>query len=104
MPLIRGNVIGYDADRMVFNFTMLRPNVGTVSCQISSVAMDYLEGRRGTPPSERAAQFIKLRDTVEKIASDVFDNDSDTHGATVRGATVRIFAKHLPNERGKGDS
>jgi hypothetical protein len=99
MPLIRGNVIGYDADRMVFNFTMLRPNVGTVSCLISSVAMDYLEGRRGTPPSEREAQFIRLRDTVEKIASDVFDNDGDTHGAT-----VRIFAKHLPNERGKADS
>jgi hypothetical protein len=25
MPLIRGSVIGYDADRMVFNFAMLRP-------------------------------------------------------------------------------
>jgi hypothetical protein len=100
MPLMRGNVIGYDADRMKFKFTMLRPNVGTVSCQISSVAMDYLDGRRGTPPSEREVQFIRLRDPVEKIASDVFDNDSDT-----QSAMVRIFAKHLPDERsGKAHS
>jgi hypothetical protein len=87
-------VIGYDADRMVFSFTMLKPNVGTVSCQISSVTVDHLKGRRGTPPAECEAQFIKLRD----IASDVFDNDSGTHGPT-----VRIFEKHFPNERGKGD-
>jgi hypothetical protein len=96
MPLMRGNVIGHDADRRMFKFTMLRPNAGTVSCQISSVAMDYLDGRRGTPTSEREAQFIRLRDPVEKVASDVFDNDSDT-----QSAMVRIFAKHLPNERGE---
>jgi Protein of unknown function (DUF1488) len=88
MPLTRGIIIGYDADRMLFEFTMLTPDARMVSCQISSIALDYMVGKRGTLPSEREAQFIHLRDAIEKIASDNF-----------QGETVRIFAKHLPQEQ-----
>jgi hypothetical protein len=88
MPLMRGQILQYDVDRMAFEFTMLNNEGGTVRCQISAAAMDELAGARGTPPDEREAQFMSFRDRIESIASDDFD-----HGA--RGAAVRIFAKHI---------
>ncbi len=90
MPLVRGQILRYDADRMAFEFTMLNSEGRTVQCQISGAAMDELAGERGTLPSEREAQFLRLRETIERIASDNFD-----HGSTVSGAVVRIFAKHI---------
>jgi Protein of unknown function (DUF1488) len=89
MPLVRGRILGYDADRMAFEFTMLNKDE-TVPCAISSAAMDELAGKRGTLPAEREAQFVRFRETIERIASDQFDSDS-----TVRGEVVRIFAKHI---------
>ena len=89
MPLKRGQILQYDADRMAFAFTMLNDDGGTVRCQISAAALDELAGARGSPPAEREAQFLSLRDTIERIASDNFD-----HGA-VKSATLRIFAKHI---------
>jgi len=89
MPLVRGRILGYDADRMAFKFTMLNKDE-TVPCAISSAAMDELAGKRGTLPAEREAQFARFRETIERIASDQFDSDS-----TVRGEVVRIFAKHI---------
>jgi Protein of unknown function (DUF1488) len=91
MPLTRGIIIGYDADRMMFEFTMLTPDTRVISCEISSVALDHLDGKRGTLPSEREAQFIHLRDAIEKIASDNFQGET-----AALGGVVRIFAKHLP--------
>jgi hypothetical protein len=82
--------LGYRADRMAFEFTMLNHNGEAVECQISSVAMDDLAGKRGTLPDEREAQFIRLRELIERIASDNFDNET-----VVRGAIVRIFGKHI---------
>jgi Protein of unknown function (DUF1488) len=93
MPLTRGIVIGYDADRMMFEFTMLTPDARVVSCEISSIALDYMVGKRGTPPSEREAQFIHLRDAIEKIASDNFQGET-----AALGRVVSIFVKHLPQE------
>ena len=89
MPLTRGRILGYDTDRMAFEFTMLNKDE-TVPCEISSAAMDELAGKRGTLPAEREAQFVRFRETIERIASDQFDSDS-----TVRGEVVRIFAKHI---------
>jgi hypothetical protein len=40
MPLTRGKIVGYDTDRMTFEFTMLTPDARVVSCQISSIALD----------------------------------------------------------------
>jgi hypothetical protein len=96
MPLKRGNVIGYDADRMMFKFTMFTPDGKAVSCQVSSAAMDHIDGKRGTIPSEREEQFIRHRDAIEKITSDIFED-----GGAVR--LVRVFEKHLWQKR-KGNA
>jgi hypothetical protein len=89
MPLMRGKIVGYDAERLAFGFTMLNGD-DTVECQISDAAMDELAGVRGTPSIARQAQFLALRDAVERIASDVFDA-----GPIVKGSVVRIFTKHI---------
>jgi len=89
MPLMRGRIVGYDAERMTFQFTMLNEGE-TVECWISSAAMDEIAGKRGLLPVQREAQFLELREEIERIASDIFD------GVTiVRGAVVRVFAKHI---------
>ena len=87
MPLTRGKVVGYDLARMMFQFTMLTPDTGSVACEISSVAMDVIAGVRGTLPTGREAQFLRLRDRIERIASDKFDRDNLQ--------PVRIFAKKV---------
>jgi hypothetical protein len=73
MTLERGQVIGYDTDRMTFEFTMTDGKGKMVHCKISSTAMDELAGFKGTRPFEREAQFLKLRDKIERIASDLFE-------------------------------
>jgi len=89
MPLMRGKIVGYDTERLAFGFTMQNGD-DTVDCQISDAAMDELAGVRGTPSIARQAQFLTLRDAIEKIASDVFDA-----GPIVKGSVVRIFTKHI---------
>ena len=60
MPLQRGEVQGYDFNRMVLEFTML--NQGKViPCAISTAAMDDLEGSRDVKPHKRVDQFMRLR-------------------------------------------
>jgi len=92
MPLKRGRVIGYDTTKMVFEFTMTdKAETDVVECQISSVAMDQLAGgRNGTMPVEREAQFLHLRQTIERIASDLYDE-----GLTTPSGLVRIFQHHV---------
>jgi hypothetical protein len=87
MPLIRGNIVGYDLARMMFHFTMLMPDKRPVACEISSVAMDCIAGVRGTLPIEREDQFLALRDRIEQIASDRFDRNNHK--------PVRVFAKDV---------
>jgi Protein of unknown function (DUF1488) len=61
MPLQRGEVQGYDFNRMIVEFTML--NQGKVIlCAISTAAMDDLEGRRDVRPDQRVDQFMRLRE------------------------------------------
>jgi hypothetical protein len=55
--------------------------------------MDELAGTRGTPPDERKAQFMSLRDKIERIASERFDQDG-----IIKGAVVRIFTKHIQTD------
>jgi Protein of unknown function (DUF1488) len=98
MPLTPGRILGYDANRMAFQFTMLNGKAETVECEISSAAMDELAGKKGTRPAEREAQFLSLREMIERIASDNFDHDS-----VVRGAVVRIFAKHTHSQNHPDD-
>jgi hypothetical protein len=71
MTLQRGEVQGYDFDRMVFEFTML--NQGKVIlCAISTAAMDDLERRRDVKPNQRVDQFMRLREVIEERASRKF--------------------------------
>jgi len=68
MPLQRGEVQGYDFNRMVVEFTMLDQGKA-IRCAISTAAMDDLEGRRDTKSDQRVDQFMRLRDVIEDRAS-----------------------------------
>jgi Protein of unknown function (DUF1488) len=71
MPLQRGEVQGYDFDRMTVGFTML--NQGKViMCAISTAAMDNIEDTRDVRPDQRLDQFMRLRDVIEERASRKF--------------------------------
>jgi hypothetical protein len=89
MPLTRGRIVGYDDERLAFRFTMLNADE-TINCQISDAAMDQLIETKGSPPTARQAQFLERRETVESLASDLFDA-----GGAVSGSVVRIFSKHI---------
>jgi hypothetical protein len=71
MRLKRGEVLGYDFDRMVVNFTMANHET-TVVCAITTAAMDELEGTRDVKSDERVDQFVRLRDSIEERASRKF--------------------------------
>jgi hypothetical protein len=89
MPLARDRIIGHDLERLAFRFTMLT-NGDVVQCQISDAAMDELAGMQGTESSARLAQFTSLRETIERIASDLYDE-----APRFKGYVVRIFIRHL---------
>ena len=89
MPLMRGRILGYDASRMAFEFTMMH-KARIVDCEISSTALDDLADEKGILPDEREAQFRRLRDAIEGVASGMFDQ-----GGMAAGETLRIFAKHV---------
>lgn len=89
MPLTRDRIIGHDLERLAFRFTMMREDE-VVQCQISDAAMDELAGMQGTGSSARQAQFTSLRETIERIASDVYDE-----APRFKGYVVRIFIRHL---------
>jgi hypothetical protein len=71
MLLQRGEVLGYDFNRMVVEFTMFNQGK-TVRCAVSTAAMDDLEGRRDVKADQRVDQFARLRDEIEERASRKF--------------------------------
>jgi Protein of unknown function (DUF1488) len=89
MPLTRDKIVGHDSERLAVKFTMLNDGE-VVQCQISDAALDELAGMKGTESIARRAQFLSLRNTIEKIASDLFDETPH-----VKGRVVRIFTKRL---------
>ena len=89
MPLTRGEAVGYDADLMVFKFTM-RNGEQIVQCQISHAALGDLADRwRG---AGSRAEFEAHRELIEAKASELFDQTSREETRL-----VRIFSKHIPN-------
>ena len=72
MPLRRGDVRGYDFNRMVVEFTMVNQDK-VIQCAISTAAMDDLEGKRDVKPDQRVDQFMRLREAIEEQASRKFD-------------------------------
>jgi Protein of unknown function (DUF1488) len=73
MLLERGEVQGYDFNRMVVEFTMVAQG-RVIPCAISTAAMDDLEGGRSLKPEQRVDQFMRLRDVIEQQASRKFSN------------------------------
>jgi Protein of unknown function (DUF1488) len=71
MPLQRGEVQGYDFNRMVVEFTMLNQDK-VIQCAISTAAMDDLEGKRDVKSHQRLDQFMRLREAIEQQASRKF--------------------------------
>jgi hypothetical protein len=83
MQLQRGEVLGYDFNRMVVDFTMLYHGK-TVRCAISTAAMDDLEGKRDVKADQRVDQFVRLRDAIEERASrKFFERPVEAKGSVV---------------------
>ena len=61
MTLARGNIRGYEDDRMVLLFSMM-DDAREVPCAVSASAMDELEHVPRTPANQREEQFVRLRD------------------------------------------
>ena len=71
MPLDRGNVRGFEHNRMVMRFSMMNGDK-EISCAVSSSAMDDLERGVNAKPDQRDEQFLRLRDRIEECASRKF--------------------------------
>jgi hypothetical protein len=89
MPLIRHEIVGHDPERQAFRFSM-HNGEAVVLCQISDAALDELAGMQGTESAARQAQFLSLRQTIEQIATRLFDERR-----AANGVTVRIFLKDV---------
>jgi hypothetical protein len=71
MPLQQGEVLGYDFNRMVVEFTMLNQGK-VVQCAISTAALDDLEQNASVKENGRVDQFIRLRAAIEERAEQKF--------------------------------
>ena len=71
MLLRRGEVHGFNFNRMVVEFTMLNQDK-VIQCAISTAAMDDLEGKRDVKSHQRVDQFMRLREAIEEQASRKF--------------------------------
>jgi hypothetical protein len=71
MTLLRGEVQGYDVDRMIVQFTMINDGK-VIQCAISSAAMDAIEGAGNVNSDQRVDQFVRLRDVIEARATHRF--------------------------------
>jgi len=71
MTFARGNIRGYDDDRMVLLFSMMDDD-REVPCAVSASAMDDLEHVPRTPAHRREEQSARLRDRIEACASRKF--------------------------------
>ncbi len=91
MTFARGNVRGYDDDRMVLLFSMMDDG-REVQCAVSASAMDELERVPRTPAHRREEQFARLRDRIEACASRKFqarEFEGTPPGIIVRGLDFR---------------
>ena len=91
MTLARGNIGGYEFDRMVLLFSMM-DGAREVPCAVSGSAMDDLERVPRTPADRREEQFVRLRDRIEACASRKFlarDFEGTPPGIIVRSIDFR---------------
>ena len=93
MPLKRGEIIGYDAERMVYEFTMIN-DFDTIDCEISNAAFNALaRAWESDQLPDRDAHFLTFRDLIEQAAAQQFELDGVS--------PVRIFVKHFPRDKEK---
>ncbi|WP_291850915.1 DUF1488 domain-containing protein [Bradyrhizobium sp.] len=91
MTLARGNIRGYEYDRMVLLFSMMDDG-REVPCAVSASAMDELERVPRTPPEQREQQFARLRDRIEACAARKYlarEFEGNPPGIIVRGIDFR---------------
>lgn len=67
MTLTTSRFIAHDQDRGIVQFSM-QDGPKEFACAISTSALDDLERGMRTKPSEREAQFIRLREQIEACA------------------------------------
>jgi hypothetical protein len=91
MALARGDIRGYEDDRMVLLFSMV-DGAREVPCAVSAAAMDELDRVPRTPAHQREEQFARLRDRIEACASRKFlarEFEGNPPGIIVRGIDFR---------------
>jgi hypothetical protein len=71
MELTRANFRGYEYDRMVILFSMT-DGEQDIPCAISTAALDDLESPVRSKPDGREAQFMRLRERIEQVATRKF--------------------------------
>ena len=71
MALQQGEVLGYDFNRMVVEFTMLDQGK-VVACAISTAALDDLERDTSVKAEGRVDQFVRLRAAIEERVEQKF--------------------------------
>ena len=74
MTLTSGRFIGHDQDRGIVQFSM-QDGAKEIACAISTSAMDDLERGPRARPSEREAQFTRLRDRIEACSRTQISGD-----------------------------
>jgi hypothetical protein len=83
MTLLRGEVQGYDVDRMIVQFTMINDG-RVIQCAVSSAAMDAIEGAGDVKSHHRVDQFVRLRDVIEeRAARRFFENTPQSNRALI---------------------
>jgi len=91
MTLVRGNIRGYEDDRMVLLFSMMDDG-RELPCAVSASAMDGLERVARTPANRREEQFVRLRDRIEACAARKFlarEFEGSPPGIIVRGIDLK---------------
>ena len=71
MTLLRGEVQGYDVDRMIVQFTMINDG-RVIQCAVSSAAMDAIEDGGDVKSDQRVDQFVRLRDARSPGHAQIF--------------------------------
>jgi hypothetical protein len=101
MLLQRGEVRGFNFNRMVVEFTMLNQDK-VIHCAISTAAMDDLEGKRDVKPDQRVDQFMRLREGIEEEASRKFFDEQVRvdQPVVLRSNDFSIVASLRPPHRG----
>ena len=91
MTLTRGNLGGYEFNRMVILFSMM-DGPKEIPCAISAAAMDEIERVSRTAPEQREQQFQRLRERIEQCASRKFlarEFEGRPPGIVLRGIDFR---------------